>query len=195
MIHSAQFVQSSPSLRACPKDGLPEFAFIGRSNVGKSSLINMLTDRKGLAKVSGTPGKTQLINHFRVNDSWFLVDLPGYGYAKISQKERVKIQTMIEDYLLKRETLQMIFLLIDSRHKPQKTDLGFIAGLTKYKIPFTILFTKTDKLTGMELSRNLRIYREVLSKYFPLLPVFIITSSKTGKGKEEILSIIGEAVN
>ena len=189
-ITSATFVSSSPSLKQCPREELPEFAFIGRSNVGKSSLINMLTNRKGLAKVSGTPGKTRIINHFLINDGWYIVDLPGYGFAKISKEERARLQGMIEDYLLNRRTLMMTFLLIDSRIEPQKIDLEFISGLNRHRIPFTILFTKTDKLKNTELTRNLNTYLKVLMESSIQMKDLLTTSSQTKKGKEDILNII-----
>ncbi|HTX88957.1 MAG TPA: ribosome biogenesis GTP-binding protein YihA/YsxC [Bacteroidales bacterium] len=186
-INSVKFIKSSATLKQCPPAGLPEFAFIGRSNVGKSSLINMLTGRKGLAKVSGTPGKTRLINHFLVNDSWYIVDLPGYGFAKISREERTRLAGMIEEYLLNRRTVKLIFLLVDSRLEPQKSDLDFIAGLFRLDLPFLILLTKSDKLTRNELSRNTGKYQETLEGYFSRCPVLIPCSSRTGFGKERIL--------
>jgi GTP-binding protein len=187
---TATFISSSPSLRQCPEEELPEFAFIGRSNVGKSSLINMLTGRKGLAKVSGSPGKTRMINHFLINGRWYLVDLPGYGFAKISKQERIRHRHLIEDYLLNRKTLKRVFLLIDSRHEPQKIDLEFMSGLLRYDIPFTILFTKTDKLTRNEIRRNSASYISVLKKSSIPVPPLTITSSVSRTGREEILEEI-----
>jgi GTP-binding protein len=190
IVSSATFVSSNPGLKQCPKDGLPEFAFIGRSNVGKSSLINMLTGRKGLAKTSGSPGKTRMINHFLVNGRWYLVDLPGYGYARISRGERIRLQHMIEEYLLGCRSLRMTFVLIDSRHDPQPIDLEFIAGLDRYRVPFTILFTKTDKLKKNEISRKVSSYLSTLEKSGLPFPPLVVTSSISRAGKEEILMVI-----
>jgi len=189
-ISTATFIASSPSLKNCPDSDYPEFAFIGRSNVGKSSLINMLTGNKSLAKVSGTPGKTRLINHFLINDSWYLVDLPGIGFAKTSKEEFRKIEAMIEGYLLRRKNLHLTFLLIDSRHLPQKIDLEFMAWLNRNHIPFLILFTKTDKLTKSQRTSNPSLYRKTLIETLHIDPEFILTSSEMKMGKEEVLEVI-----
>ena len=193
-ISTATFISSSPDLKQCPKTDLPEFAFIGRSNVGKSSLINMLTGRKNLAKVSQTPGKTRLINHFNINDEWMLVDLPGYGYAKISKSEKPKLDKMINDYLIKRESLRLTFLLIDSRHELLSNDKQFIQWLFQNEISFVILLTKSDKLTRNQLSRNLKSMEHALVEFSPV-PVIISTSSIDRTGKEDILKIIEEKFN
>ena len=169
---------------------MPEFAFIGRSNVGKSSLINMLVNRKGLAKTSGTPGKTQLINHFVINNSWYLVDLPGYGFAKTSQVNRVSWMEMIRGYLLKRENLLSTFILIDSRLKPQAIDIDFMEWMGKQQLPFVILFTKTDKLTKNELHSNLTAYKKMLVQTWEPVPENIATSSSTGLGRDAVLGYI-----
>jgi GTP-binding protein len=196
-IDKIEFVCSSPSLKLCPKEDLPEFAFIGRSNVGKSSLINMLAAQKGLAKVSGTPGKTRLLNHFRVvsPSSWFLVDLPGYGFAKLSKTQREKFEGMIQLYLQKRENLALTFLLIDSRLEPQKIDLEFMNWLGDNEVGFVILFTKTDKLSKTQLSSNLAAYRKALSAYWDELPAIILTSAETKQGRDEVLATIGDALS
>ena len=193
-ISKAEFISSSPDLKRCPDLQLPEFAFIGRSNVGKSSLINMITGRNALAKVSQTPGKTRLINHFNINDEWMLVDLPGYGYAKISKPEKEKIEKMIHDYLSKRDYLFHTFLLIDSRHELQKNDLLFIQWLIKEKLRFTIILTKTDKVSKNQLSGNLNNIRKILSNYTPPTP-FITTSSFKKAGRDEILEHIEDLLN
>jgi GTP-binding protein len=193
-ISTAEFIASSPSLKLCPKTALPEFAFIGRSNVGKSSLINMITGIRTLAKVSGTPGKTRLINHFLINESWFLVDLPGFGFAKTSKQESKKIETMIEGYLLRRDNLRLTFLLIDSRHLPQKIDLEFMAWLSRNRIPFVILFTKADKISKAHHTANPALYRRSLLAALSIDPAFILTSSEKRTGREEILACIEEEV-
>jgi len=169
---------------------MPEYAFIGRSNVGKSSLINMLANVKGLAKISGTPGKTQLINHFLVNEAWYLVDLPGYGFAKISQAMRAKWEIMIRDYLLKRSNLVTVFALVDSRIPPMASDLKFIGWLGEKQIPFVILFTKTDKLTKKKTGDNIRAFEKKLTETWEELPPVILTSSENKTGRDEILSYI-----
>jgi GTP-binding protein len=192
-INSSTFISSSPELKQCPKTDLPEFAFIGRSNVGKSSLINMLTDRKNLAKVSQTPGKTRLINHFNINDTWFLVDLPGYGYAKISRSEKPKMDKMINDYLQRRKSLRLTFQLIDSRHELLPNDRQFMTWLFLNHIPFVIILTKSDKLTRNQLSQNLKSMEIALAGFNPS-PVIIQTSSIDRRGKEEILCIIEQAL-
>lgn len=191
-IVQSKFVVSNSKVEECPKSNLPEYAFIGRSNVGKSSLINMLTDRKSLAKVSGKPGKTRLINHFLINENWHLVDLPGYGYAKVSKKEKKVFQKFIVDYFKKRKQLVNAFVLVDSRHEPQKIDLEFMTWLGENAIPFSIIFTKTDKLKPKALDRNLAHYKSVLMEYWEeLMPIFL-SSSIDKTGKENILSYIGE---
>ncbi|MCB0823698.1 MAG: YihA family ribosome biogenesis GTP-binding protein [Bacteroidales bacterium] len=191
-ITEAKFVKSSPNHRLCPEAKLPEFAFIGRSNVGKSSLINMLTGRKGLAKISGTPGKTTLINHFLINESWYLVDLPGYGFAKTSKKNREAWEKMIFDYFANRENLVNTFILIDSRHKPLANDLELIEWFGESGLPFVLLFTKSDKPNQKELSRNLKSYRDTLLESWEEPPLSIVTSSATNKGKEEVLNLLDQ---
>ena len=190
LISSAKFISSSPSLKFCPPGSLPEFAFIGRSNVGKSSLINMITGIKGLAKVSGTPGKTRLINHFLINESWYIVDLPGIGFAKISKDERSLLEKMIENYFLRRDNLKMTFVLIDIRHEPQKIDMEFMSWLSRNKRPFTILFTKSDKLSKSQQTSYPAHYRKVLQSLMKIDPEFILTSSQEKRGREEILAYI-----
>jgi len=189
-IKSTKFVISSPDIQKCPEPNLPEYAFIGRSNVGKSSLINMLTDNKKLAKISGSPGKTQLINHFLINDKWYLVDLPGYGFAKSSKKAREKWGLMIRKYLVKRKNLLCIFILIDSRLSPQKADIDFINWIGINKLPFVIIFTKTDKLNKIQLTQNINLFKNRLLENWEELPQFFISSAKTKSGKEEILNFI-----
>ena len=192
-ISTATFLSSSPDLKHCPKTDLPEFAFIGRSNVGKSSLINLLTGRKNLAKTSQTPGKTRLINHFSINDEWMLVDLPGYGYARISKSEKPKLDKMINDYLMKRESLRLTFLLIDSRHELLPNDKQFIQWLSQNRISFIILLTKSDKLTRNQLSRNVRSMELALAE-FNTSQAIISTSAVDRTGKEEILKIIEQSL-
>lgn len=181
---------SNSNVTKAPKDRIPEYAFIGRSNVGKSSLINMLMGRKDLAKTSGKPGKTQLINHFKINDTWFLVDLPGYGYAKISKKKRTIFQYFIENYFKERQQLVCTFVLIDSRHDPQKIDLEFMQFLGENKIPFCIVFTKADKLGSSKLNKQIISYKKKLLTSWETLPTSFITSSSTGLGKDEFLEFI-----
>jgi GTP-binding protein len=230
-LEQIEFICSSPSLKFCPMEDLPEFAFIGRSNVGKSSLINMLAARKGLAKVSGTPGKTRLINHFKVTStvgsrqpavnspqsaasspqsaagshpasrimhpasfSWFLVDLPGFGFAKLAKTEREKFEEMIRNYLVKRETLALTFLLIDSRLAPQKIDLEFMNWLGDREIGFIILFTKTDKLSKTQLAASIAAYRKALSESWEETPRIIATSAATKYGRDEVLDTIGDVL-
>lgn len=185
---------SSGSVSGCPDTELPEFAFIGRSNVGKSSLINMLTGRKGLAKTSSSPGKTRLINHFSVDDQWYLVDLPGYGYAKLSKTERERLKKMIEGYLVSRKNLVCTFLLIDSRLEPQRIDLEFMEWMAEAQIPFILLFTKTDKLSSARLTLNISRYKESLSASWEEIPPLILTSAESRKGREEVLQIIRETI-
>ena len=181
---------SNSNVTKAPKDRIPEYAFIGRSNVGKSSLINMLMGRKDLAKTSGKPGKTQLINHFRINDNWFLVDLPGYGYAQISKKKRTIFQYFIENYFQERQQLVCTFVLIDSRHDPQKIDLEFMQFLGENQIPFCIVFTKADKLGSSKLNKQIISYKKKLLTSWETLPSSFITSSSTGLGKDEFLEFI-----
>jgi len=191
-INKAEFVKSSQKISECPNTNLPEFGFIGRSNVGKSSLINMLTGRKSLAKTSVTPGKTRLINHFLIEESWFLVDLPGYGFAKVSKKDREIFGRLIEDYILKRENLICMFVLIDSRHKPQAIDMEFITWLGEKQVPFHTVFTKADKINKNVLLTNLKAFDETLSENWEELPTRILSSSVTKVGREEILEYIQE---
>lgn len=190
VIKSAEYVISSPSIAQCPAADKPEFAFIGRSNVGKSSLINMITDHQKLAKTSGTPGKTQLINHFIINKEWYLVDLPGYGFAKVSQTARNRWEQMIENYLRKRENLLNVFVLIDSRHTPQKIDLDFINQLGKWEIPFCLVFTKADKETQKVVSQNIRLFLDRMKITWQFLPRHFVTSTIKKMGREKILDFI-----
>jgi GTP-binding protein len=189
-ISSADFVVSNSDVSKCPDSKLPEYAFIGRSNVGKSSLINMLANKKGLAMTSSKPGKTLLINHFIINDEWHLVDLPGYGFAQAGKANRERLRKMIESYILMRNQLTNLFLLIDSRHAPQKIDMEFIEWLGLNGIPFSIVFTKADKLSGSRLNENVQAYKEKLSEQWEELPPVFVTSSSTAKGKDEILDYI-----
>lgn len=189
-INYANFVISSPDVNKCPAPDKPEYAFIGRSNVGKSSLINMLTGRKKLAKISSTPGKTMLINHFKINDQWYLVDLPGYGFAKRSKTERFKWEKMIRKYILNRTNMLTLFLLIDIRIEPQKIDLEFIDWLGASSIPFAIAFTKADKLKKIQVENNLASYKKKLSETWEELPAIMVTSATTGLGRDEVLGFI-----
>lgn len=193
-IESAKFIKSSPVFQQCPEPSIPEFAFIGRSNVGKSSLINMLTDKKKLAMTSGTPGKTQLINHFLINNKWYLVDLPGYGYAKTSKKNREMWQKMINNYLLNRTNLVSTFILIDSRLEPQKIDLELIRWFGGNELPFVLLFTKSDKLSKAKKQHNIKHYQNVLLGEWEELPLSFVTSSTQKLGREELLQLIDEMV-
>lgn len=193
-VKSAVFRCSSAKLSQLPEGTLPEFAFIGRSNVGKSSLINMLADRPGLAKVSGTPGKTKLINHFLIDDSWHIVDLPGYGYAKVSKTEKDKFSKMITDYVTKAPNLHFLFLLVDSRHEPQKIDLEFIDMLGREGVPFGIVFTKCDKQTPKNTAANIENYKRKLLETWEELPPVFATSSEKKSGGDEILGFIGECL-
>ncbi len=193
-IKKAEFSLSAPMVTMCPKDNKPEYAFIGRSNVGKSSLINMLTNHKGLAKTSATPGKTLLINHFIINNEWYLVDLPGYGFAKRSKKEVQKLEQMISGYILQREQLVNVFLLVDVRLEPQKIDLEFIQWLGDSSVPFAIVFTKVDKLSASKVSQNVEAYKKVLSETWEELPPIFVTSSDKKQGREEVLDYI-EQIN
>jgi len=195
LIHSATFVKSSPTLRDCPAPNRPEFAFIGRSNVGKSSLINMLTGFSKLAKTSGQPGKTRTINHFLINNEWYLVDLPGYGYAKVPVNLREKWVKATENYMLKRESMVSLFVLLDVRHKPQRSDLEFMELLGNNQIPFSRVFTKSDKLTKGAIEESLGHYDSIMLENWESLPVSFITSAKDGRGREEILAYIEESIN
>lgn len=193
LIKSAEFLVSNSKVGKCPKEPLPEYAFIGRSNVGKSSLINMLTERKKLAKTSGKPGKTQLINHFIINKNWFLVDLPGYGYARVSKQTKKTFQRFITDYFEERKQLVSAFVLIDCRHEPQNIDREFMQYLGEHMIPFSIIFTKADKLKPKALERNITHYREVLLEgAWEEMPNYFISSATNYTGREEILDYIGE---
>lgn len=192
LIKSARFVISNSDVRKCPSDNKPEYAFIGRSNVGKSSLINALTGQKKLAMTSATPGKTLLINHFLVNDEWYLVDLPGYGYAKRSKSQTEQLQKIISSYVLGREQMTLLFVLIDSRHEPQKIDLEFIEWLGENGVPFAIIFTKADKLTKSALSANIEAYKKRLLEEWEELPPVFVTSSESKLGRDEVLQYINE---
>ena len=193
-ISNAEFIVSNTDVKKCPPGHLPEYAFIGRSNVGKSSLINMLTGRKGLAMTSATPGKTMLINHFLINDSWYIVDLPGYGYARRGMKGQEQIRTIIEDYILEREQMTNLFLLIDSRLEPQKIDMEFMEWLGENGIPFSIIFTKADKLKGGRLKMNINAYIRELRKQWEELPPYFVSSSEDRMGRREMLDYI-ESIN
>jgi GTP-binding protein len=192
VIRSAKFIMSSPTIEKCPKVSLPEYAFIGRSNVGKSSLINMITGIKALAKVSQTPGKTQIINHFLINDSWYLVDLPGYGYAKVSKSSRKVFSDMITRYIQNRENLQCLFVLIDSRLEPQEIDINFINWLGQNRIPFALIFTKTDKINTPTLQNNISVYKKEMLNYWEELPKIFCCSAVTRTGREFIIDYIQE---
>jgi len=195
IIRSATFIKSSPTLKECPSPTKPEFGFIGRSNVGKSSLINMLTGWSKLAKTSVKPGKTRTINHFSVNDSWFLVDLPGYGYAKVPIKLREKWVKAVEEYILERENLVCLFVILDSRHKPQRSDLEFMEFLGNNQIPFARVFTKSDKLTRTALEKSIIQYNSEMLENWESLPVSFISSAVNGNGRDEILNYIEESIN
>jgi GTP-binding protein len=190
IIRKAEFVQSVTSLKECPTSGQPEFAFIGRSNVGKSSLINRLTGYNSLAKTSQTPGKTQTINHFIINDEWFLVDMPGYGYAKTGRSLRKDWEKFIRDYILNRETLINLFVLIDARHEPLKNDLEFTSWLGQNNIPFSLIFTKIDKLSSAKLNKNLIAYKKKLNLEWDVLPPIFTTSAEAKYGRDELLNYI-----
>jgi GTP-binding protein len=190
-IKSAEFIISNTEVANCPKETLPEYAFIGRSNVGKSSLINMLVNQKNLAKTSGKPGKTQLINHFKINNAWFLVDLPGYGYAQISKSKRKTFQEFIKAYFLERKQLVCTFVLIDTRLEPQKIDLEFMQFLGENNIAFCIVFTKSDKLKTTKLNNNIAIYNETMTQsLWESMPTYYVTSAIAKAGKEELLNYI-----
>ena len=192
IINSARFEISNPSVDSCPGGCRHEYAFIGRSNVGKSSLINSLTGRPGLAKTSSTPGKTMLINHFLVNDSWYIVDLPGYGYTRRDKASRERLEAMIKDYILRRPQMTNLFLLIDSRHEPQRIDLEFMQWLGENEIPFSIVFTKMDKQGPVAGKQKVALYLEKLLEQWEELPPVFTTSSETGQGREEILDYIDQ---
>ena len=185
-----EFVMSNSQVAKCPKEPLPEYAFIGRSNVGKSSLINMLTNQKNLAKTSARPGKTQLINHFKINDQWFLVDLPGYGYARVSKTTKKTFQKFITNYFEQRKQLVCAFVLVDIRHEPQKIDLEFMQWLGENAVPFAIVFTKADKLKPLAIERNITTYQEILLKSWEAMPPYFITSAENYVGKEELVGYI-----
>ena len=195
MITKAEFKCSSERISQVPKDSLKDIAFIGRSNVGKSSLINMLTRHKGLAKVSATPGKTKLINHFLINNEWYIVDLPGYGYAKRSKDSRDKFKKIIEGYILQREQMTNLFVLVDSRHDPQKIDLEFMEWLGENGVPFSIVFTKMDKLGKVAGVTNVKKYLKKLKESWEELPPYFMTSSEDGRGRDELLDYIEEINN
>ena len=191
-IKSSEFVISAPMVSMCPKDTKPEYAFIGRSNVGKSSLINMLCRHKGLAKTSATPGKTLLINHFIINKEWYLVDLPGYGYAKRSKKETQKLDQMIRGYILGREQLVNTFVLIDVRLEPQANDLEFMNWLGMSSVPFSIVFTKADKLSAQKVRQNVEAYKQKMLETWEELPPYFVTSAEKGEGRDDVLNYIEE---
>lgn len=192
IVKNAKFIISNTDIKKCPQDGKPEYAFIGRSNVGKSSLINMLTNQRKLAMTSATPGKTLLINHFLINNEWYLVDLPGYGYAKRSKSQTEQLEHIISSYVLDRQQLTLLFVLIDSRHAPQKIDLEFIQWLGENGVPFSIIFTKADKLTKTALAGNIAAYKNRLLEEWEELPQIFITSSETAYGREEVLGYINQ---
>jgi len=194
-IKSAEFVMSNSEVAKCPKDRLPEYAFIGRSNVGKSSLINMLMQRKSLAKTSGRPGKTQLINHFLVNKNWYLVDLPGYGYARVSKSSKKVFQKFITNYFEKREQMVLAFVLVDCRHEPQPIDLEFMQWMGESGIPFNLIFTKADKLKPKALERNLAAYSEKMLETWEEMPPYFVTSASDSTGRDEVLNYINELNN
>ena len=191
-IKSAEFLVSNSDVTKCPKDQLPEYSFIGRSNVGKSSLINMLMQRKNLAKTSGRPGKTQLINHFLVNKNWYLVDLPGYGYARVSKSTKKVFQKFITEYFAKRTQIVLAFVLIDCRHEPQPIDMEFMQWMGENQIPFSIIFTKADKLKPNALERNIEAYSQKMLETWEEMPQYFITSSSNDKGRDEVLNYIEE---
>lgn len=190
IVSKSDFIKSSSAVDQCPKDNRWDFAFIGRSNVGKSSLINMLCNRIALAKVSATPGKTQLINHFLINDLFYIVDLPGYGYAKVSKSIKEDFQKIIKSYILERETMACLFVLVDSRHEPQKIDLQFMEFLGENGIPFAIIFTKSDKLSEKQLAANLEVYQQKMLEVWEEMPSYFVSSSAHSIGREEILDYI-----
>ena len=190
LVKSASFVSSAAQISQCPPENKPEFAFIGRSNVGKSSLLNMLVDIKGLAKTSSTPGKTQLINHFIINDQWYMVDLPGYGFAKVSRTSREQWKKRLDEYLLKRKNLHCVFVLVDCRVKPQANDIEMLNWLGEKGVPLAILYTKTDKIKPREVDENYQLMQNELLKYWDELPPVIFTSAEKKQGKDEVLDFI-----
>ncbi|MCD6346404.1 MAG: YihA family ribosome biogenesis GTP-binding protein [Bacteroidales bacterium] len=192
IIHSAEFIMSNTHQDKCPKPDRPEYAFVGRSNVGKSSLINMLTSRRALAKTSGKPGKTQLINHFLINKEWYLVDLPGYGYAKVGREKRTSWLQFIKEYITKRSNLLCLFILIDARIPPQKNDLDFIDLMGQEQIPICLTFTKTDKMTANQIQNSVMAFQASMSGTWVEFPDIIISSARTGRGGDEILTYISE---
>jgi GTP-binding protein len=194
IIKSATFICSNTKVSALPPPNMPEYAFIGRSNVGKSSLINMLVNQHGLAKTSQRPGKTQLINHFLINEKWYIVDLPGYGYAKVSKSSRENWEKFIRNYITKRESLQCVFVLIDSRLEPQKIDLEFCCWMGEIQIPFALLFTKADKQSSAKTDKNVAAFKKALKGWFEEIPPYMVTSAEKGQGKDEVLQFI-EQVN
>lgn len=191
-IKSAEFRLSAPDLKSCPRSALPEFAFIGRSNVGKSSLINLITGKRDLAKASVTPGKTQLINFFEINGAWYLVDLPGYGYAKTSKKQRGEFNRAVAEYLEQRSNIACVFVLIDVRLPPQPIDLEFLDWLAEGSMPFVLVFTKADKLSSSQGESNIALFKKTLSEHWEELPATFTSSSTTGQGRSEILAFIQE---
>ncbi|WP_026452559.1 ribosome biogenesis GTP-binding protein YihA/YsxC [Aequorivita capsosiphonis] len=191
-IKSAEFVMSNSDVAKCPKDRMPEYAFIGRSNVGKSSLINMLMLRKNLAKTSGRPGKTQLINHFLINKNWYLVDLPGYGYARVSKSSKKTFQKFITSYFELREQMILAFVLVDCRHEPQPIDLEFMQWMGENGIPFNIIFTKADKLKPKALERNIEVYSNKMLETWEAMPKYFVTSASNSEGRDEVLNYIEE---
>ncbi len=193
-VKSAEFEISAPTLADCPTPGVPEFAFIGRSNVGKSSLLNLLTGQRGLAKVSSTPGHTKLINFFAINDSWRLVDLPGYGYAKVAREKRAKFNTSVAEFLAERTSLRRVFVLIDSRHEPQQLDMEFVYWLAGREIPFVLVFTKTDKTKPAQCQRSVDAFLEAMQTWCPFTPRTFTTSTVTREGTRELLSFIDEEI-
>ena len=192
IIKSATFICSNTKVSALPPPNMPEYAFIGRSNVGKSSLINMLVGQHGLAKTSQRPGKTQLINHFLINEKWYIVDLPGYGYAKVSKSSRENWEKFIRNYITKRESLQCVFVLIDSRLEPQKIDLEFCCWMGEIQIPFALLFTKADKQSSAKTDKNVAAFKKALKGWFEEIPPNMVTSAEKGQGKDEVLQFIEE---
>ncbi len=191
-IQKAEYLQSAVTWQKCPPPTLPEYAFIGRSNVGKSSLINMLTKNNSLAKISSKPGKTQTINHFIIDNSWYLVDLPGYGYAGVSKTQRERWAAMIDQYFQKRENLQLVFVLIDSRLEPQKNDIKFSNQLGENDIPFSLVFTKTDKISNAQVQRNVQLFKNKMLETWEELPPYFLTRAQTGKGRDELCGYIDE---
>jgi GTP-binding protein len=194
IIKSATFICSNTKISALPAPNMPEYAFIGRSNVGKSSLINMLVNQHGLAKTSQRPGKTQLINHFLINEKWYIVDLPGYGYAKVSKSSRENWEKFIRNYITKRESLQCVFVLIDSRLEPQKIDLEFCCWMGEIQVPFALLFTKADKQSSAKTDKNVAAFKKALKGWFEEIPPYMVTSAEKGQGRDEVLQFI-EQVN